>query len=152
MKNSSSGALPRGEKNRREEEWKTVRQGLCPGGGQKNRMKNIFEKEDTEEHFDWGSAPGGGTEGKKSETQLVKGGEKQKGRKMENNSSGALPRGGEKQKGRKVKHSSSRGGEKQKGRKMENSSSGALPRGGEKQKGRRVEKQFVRGCARGEEE
>ena len=41
MENSSSGALPR--------------------GGQKNRMKNIFEKEDTEEHFDWGSAlPRGG--------------------------------------------------------------------------------------------
>ena len=118
MENSSSGALPRGEKNKREEEWKTVRQGLCPGGGQKNRMKNIFEKEDTEEHFDWGSAlpRGGGTEGKKSETQFVKGGEKQKGRKMNNSSSGALPRGGEKQRGRR----------------KENSSPGALPRGGRK--------------------
>ena len=45
-------------------------------------MKNIFETEDTEEHFDWGSAPGGRkTEGKKSETQFVKGRRKTEGKK-----------------------------------------------------------------------
>ena len=124
MENSSSGALPR--------------------GGQKNRMKNIFEKEDTEEHFDWGSAPGGG---------------EQKGRKVKHSSSrGEKNRREEKWK--TIRQGLCPGVEKNKmtpelkseGKKNGKQFVRGSASGGEKQKGRRVKKQFVRGCARGEEE
>ena len=78
-------------------------------------MKNIFEKEDTEEHFDWGSAPGGRkTEGKKSETQFVKGRRKTEGKKN----------------GKQFVRGSASGGEKnRREEEWKNSSSGAVPAG-----------------------
>ena len=80
MKHSSS----RGEKNRREEKWKTIRQGLCPGV-EKNKMTPELK-----------------SEGKKNGKQFVRGSASE-GRKTEGKKSGKTVRQGLCPRGRRIK-------------------------------------------------